>query len=95
MKDLKPHVIVTYNGDFFDWPFVDKRAQKHGIDMKKEIGFSKITQNQEENYLSRLLFTNSLTDLKIKCFLILTLFTLINISNNQKLIQLYGETTLT
>ena len=53
VKELKPHVIVTYNGDFFDWPFVDNRAKKHGLDMKAEIGFSKVKQNQEENYLSR------------------------------------------
>ena len=53
VKELKPHVIVTYNGDFFDWPFVDNRAKKYGLDMKTEIGFQKISQNQEENYLSR------------------------------------------
>lgn len=53
VKELKPHVIVTYNGDFFDWPFVDNRAKKYGLDMKTEIGFEKVTQNQDENYLSR------------------------------------------
>ena len=42
VKELKPHVIVTYNGDFFDWPFVDNRAKKYGLDMKTEIGFEKI-----------------------------------------------------
>lgn len=30
---------MTYNGDFFDWPFMETRAEKHGIDMHKEIGF--------------------------------------------------------
>lgn len=35
----KPAVYVTYNGDFFDWPFMETRAEKHGIDMHKEIGF--------------------------------------------------------
>ena len=31
--EAKPQVIVTYNGDFFDWPFVEARAVVHGLDM--------------------------------------------------------------
>ena len=45
--DVRPHIFVTYNGDFFDWPFIDTRATVHGLDMCKEIGFryhSYITQ---------------------------------------------------
>lgn len=34
---VKPAIYVTYNGDFFDWPFIEKRAAKHGIDMKREV----------------------------------------------------------
>jgi DNA polymerase epsilon subunit 1 len=29
--DVKPHIFVTYNGDFFDWPFIEARAAVHGI----------------------------------------------------------------
>lgn len=36
---VKPSVYVTYNGDFFDWPFIETRAGKHNIDMHAEIGF--------------------------------------------------------
>ncbi|CAH0728541.1 unnamed protein product, partial [Brenthis ino] len=43
IMDVKPHIFVTYNGDFFDWPFVEARAAILGLDMKQEIGFSKIT----------------------------------------------------
>ncbi|XP_068619039.1 DNA polymerase epsilon catalytic subunit 1 [Battus philenor] len=43
IMDVKPHIFVTYNGDFFDWPFVEARAAALGLDMKLEIGFSKIT----------------------------------------------------
>lgn len=32
-----PRVFVTFNGDFFDWPFVEKRAFLLGLDMGKEI----------------------------------------------------------
>lgn len=41
VKEAKPTVIATYNGDFFDWPFVEARASVLGIDMYTEIGFRK------------------------------------------------------
>jgi DNA polymerase epsilon subunit 1 len=31
----RPAVVVTYNGDFFDWPFIEARSKVHGLDMKK------------------------------------------------------------
>uniref|UniRef100_A0A8D8VQ89 DNA polymerase epsilon catalytic subunit n=3 Tax=Cacopsylla melanoneura TaxID=428564 RepID=A0A8D8VQ89_9HEMI len=48
--DVRPHIFVTYNGDFFDWPFVETRAGMHGLDMKVEIGFEK---NKEGVYACR------------------------------------------
>ena len=42
--DVKPHIFVTYNGDFFDWPFVEARAAIHGKDMAKTIGFRLVMQ---------------------------------------------------
>lgn len=38
IKDEAPNVFVTYNGDFFDWPYVRDRALFHGIIMEDEIG---------------------------------------------------------
>uniref|UniRef100_A0A915Q6B6 DNA polymerase epsilon catalytic subunit n=1 Tax=Setaria digitata TaxID=48799 RepID=A0A915Q6B6_9BILA len=38
---LRPSVFVTYNGDSFDWPFVEARAAVHGFNMLAEIGVSK------------------------------------------------------
>ncbi|KAF7593430.1 DNA polymerase epsilon catalytic subunit [Aspergillus hancockii] len=49
IKEAKPNVIATYNGDFFDWPFVEARASVLGIDMYTEIGFRK---NSEDIYQS-------------------------------------------
>jgi DNA polymerase epsilon subunit 1 len=49
IKEAKPTVMVTYNGDFFDWPFVEARASVQGIDMYQEIGFRK---NSEDIYQS-------------------------------------------
>ena len=44
-----PQIVVTYNGDFFDWPFVDARAKHHGMNMFQEIGVEK----RGEEYLGR------------------------------------------
>ncbi|KAL7751596.1 DNA polymerase epsilon catalytic subunit [Sorochytrium milnesiophthora] len=41
VRDVKPQIFVTYNGDFFDWPFVEARAQVYGMDMNHEIGVFK------------------------------------------------------
>ncbi|CAZ83698.1 unnamed protein product [Tuber melanosporum] len=49
IKEAKPTVMVTYNGDFFDWPFVEARASQLGIDVYREIGFRK---NSEDVYYS-------------------------------------------
>ncbi|ORX90877.1 putative DNA polymerase epsilon catalytic subunit A [Basidiobolus meristosporus CBS 931.73] len=46
IQELKPTVFVTYNGDFFDWPFVETRALANGISMYEEIGFAKDDQDE-------------------------------------------------
>ena len=38
MREVQPSVYVTYNGDFFDWPFVETRAEKCGMSMYLELG---------------------------------------------------------
>ncbi|TFY77880.1 hypothetical protein EWM64_g6131 [Hericium alpestre] len=50
IQDVKPTVIATFNGDFFDFPFLYARAKVHGIDMFMEIGFAK---DSEDEYKSR------------------------------------------
>lgn len=39
LLQVKPGIFVTYNGDYFDFPFIDARAAVHGLDMAQEIGF--------------------------------------------------------
>ncbi|GMM40373.1 DNA polymerase epsilon catalytic subunit [Hanseniaspora uvarum] len=39
IQDVKPTIIATYNGDFFDWPYLDKRATINEVSMYEEIGF--------------------------------------------------------
>lgn len=46
VKEARPTVIATYNGDFFDWPFVEARASVNGIDMYQEIGWKKDSDDQ-------------------------------------------------
>ncbi|KAH8548277.1 hypothetical protein BGW37DRAFT_507320 [Umbelopsis sp. PMI_123] len=50
IQDAQPTVFVTYNGDFFDWPFIEARAKFHGINMYEEIGFYK---DEEDEYKSK------------------------------------------
>ncbi|KAJ8673754.1 hypothetical protein QAD02_005016 [Eretmocerus hayati] len=50
INEVKPHIFVTYNGDFFDWPFVETRASIHDINMTDRIGFAK---NKDGVYFSR------------------------------------------
>ncbi|KAJ3294019.1 DNA polymerase epsilon catalytic subunit [Borealophlyctis nickersoniae] len=46
IRDAKPTVFVTYNGDWFDWPFVEARALANGLNMEKEIGFAKDSSDE-------------------------------------------------
>ncbi|KAL2752065.1 hypothetical protein ACRALDRAFT_1052995 [Sodiomyces alcalophilus JCM 7366] len=50
IREARPTVIATYNGDFFDWPFVEARASVNGIDMYQEIGWRK--NNEDQYYCS-------------------------------------------
>lgn len=35
---LRPQIVVTYNGDSFDWPYLLQRAKHYGIDLWNELG---------------------------------------------------------
>lgn len=50
IQEIKPTVMATFNGDFFDFPFLYARAKVHGIDMFLETGFAK---DSEDEYKSR------------------------------------------
>lgn len=47
MREVKPGIYVTYNGDFFDWPFLENRAAHYGFRMSDELGFQ-CDKNQGE-----------------------------------------------
>ena len=39
MREARCAVYVTYNGDYFDWPFMETRSMACGMDMHAELGF--------------------------------------------------------
>ncbi|KAI9020780.1 hypothetical protein CLU79DRAFT_216823 [Phycomyces nitens] len=47
IQTAQPNIYVTYNGDFFDWPFMEARSKANGIDMYKEIG---VYKDEEDEY---------------------------------------------
>ncbi|KAI9489936.1 hypothetical protein BDB00DRAFT_875783 [Zychaea mexicana] len=47
IQQAKPTIYVTYNGDFFDWPFIEARAKANGMDMYEEIG---VYKDEEDEY---------------------------------------------
>ena len=53
MKEIRPGVFVTYNGDFFDWPFIEARAQKQGWSIHDELSFRIDTSSGEAWALAR------------------------------------------
>ena len=42
IRELRPNIYVTYNGDFFDWPFIEARAKIHGMYVSSEIGVYRV-----------------------------------------------------
>lgn len=46
IREARPTVIATFNGDFFDWPFVENRTNFHDMNMFDEIGFAKDNEGE-------------------------------------------------
>lgn len=46
IRETKPTVFVTFNGDYFDWPFVQRRAETYNIKMEEEIGVYNSTSGE-------------------------------------------------
>lgn len=50
IRDVKPFIFVTFNGDFFDWPYIQDRAKTYGMNLETEIG---IVQNSMGEFIGR------------------------------------------
>ena len=51
--ETKPSIFTTFNGDYFDWPFLKARADFHKISMESEIGITSTTRMDGEEYSGR------------------------------------------
>ncbi|EFC40096.1 predicted protein [Naegleria gruberi] len=43
MQEEKPCVYVTYNGDFFDWPFIEQRASVYSLNLRDHVGYYRMS----------------------------------------------------
>ena len=50
IKEVKPFIITTFNGDRFDFPFIEQRMIHHGINMEREIGIANKTEEYCGNF---------------------------------------------
>eukprot|EP00043_Microstomoeca_roanoka_P015073 m.150253 g.150253 ORF g.150253 m.150253 type:complete len:2376 (-) comp16169_c0_seq1:102-7229(-) len=46
IREVKPHIMATYNGDLFDWPFLERRSEILGLNMFQQIGFRPDSQGE-------------------------------------------------
>ena len=53
MRAARPGVYVTYNGDWFDFPFLAARAAVHGLDLGDEIGFKAVSRGTANGFADR------------------------------------------
>jgi DNA polymerase epsilon subunit 1 len=51
IRETKPNVYVTFNGDMFDWPFLERRYKENGMNMYDEIAVK--LDGSKEFYTSR------------------------------------------
>ena len=38
IREAKPNIFVSFNGDGFDWPFIEERCKHHQMNLSQEIG---------------------------------------------------------
>eukprot|EP00917_Polyrhabdina_sp_WS-2016_P013570 GHVP01029742.1.p1 GENE.GHVP01029742.1~~GHVP01029742.1.p1 ORF type:complete len:1499 (+),score=286.83 GHVP01029742.1:49-4497(+) len=54
IRESKPVFYITYNGDSFDWPYVEKRSEINGINMFEEIGVELTSNTYTASYASHI-----------------------------------------
>jgi DNA polymerase epsilon subunit 1 len=50
MRETKPLFYVSFNGDSFDWPFIEERAKNYAMTLDEEVG---VYQSGNEEYRGR------------------------------------------
>jgi DNA polymerase epsilon subunit 1 len=55
-RELRPNVFVTYNGDYFDLPFIQERMKVYNINMEAELGLANtlsLPNSTDREYMGR------------------------------------------
>ena len=55
-KETRPNIFVTFNGDYFDIPFIGARLKVYGMSLEKDLGLQNITLSNkpgEGEYMGR------------------------------------------
>lgn len=50
IRETKPFIFTTFNGDYFDWPFIEERSKVYQMTIEEEIG---VYKNTQEEFLGR------------------------------------------
>ena len=50
IRETKPFIFTTFNGDFFDWPFIKERSKTYDMNLETEIG---IIDNSMGEFIGR------------------------------------------
>jgi DNA polymerase epsilon subunit 1 len=62
IRKSRPMVLTTFNGDNFDWPFIEDRAGFHRINMKESIGIERYSNDKRvllsKKFLGEVIFTH-------------------------------------
>lgn len=68
IQQTSPHILVTYNGDSFDFPFVLERSKQAGLSMEEEIGFPLRGASDKKQGLSQSTEVLGAVALHMDCF---------------------------
>ena len=52
-RELRVNVFVTYNGDYFDMPFVQERLKVYGKTIEGELGIGNVSTQADAEYIGR------------------------------------------
>lgn len=46
IRETRPFIFVTFNGDYFDWPFIQDRAEYYNLKIEEQIGVYNFTNGE-------------------------------------------------
>lgn len=46
IRETRPFIFSTFNGDNFDWPFIEERCKYYSMNLEEEIGINRTSLNE-------------------------------------------------